>query len=129
MTTNDYLFLLELLTPPLERQFIKTLTENPRDAAARAAYADWLEEQGRDYTASQVRGTAYVPGRNLRGLPDDLGFTPAPFTYQWPGVIQTPHIFSASGTLTITTNPASGYLGHNPDLWNHPAPPVKESDR
>ncbi|AWM35999.1 hypothetical protein GobsT_62540 [Gemmata obscuriglobus] len=41
-----------------ERGFLATLDTNPNDHTARAAYADWLDEQGRRYEAAIERGRA-----------------------------------------------------------------------
>ncbi|MBN9122423.1 MAG: TIGR02996 domain-containing protein [Planctomycetes bacterium] len=41
-----------------EKGFLVALEENPDDATARAAYADWLEEHGRRYEAILQRGRA-----------------------------------------------------------------------
>ncbi|MDY3558491.1 TIGR02996 domain-containing protein [Gemmata sp. JC673] len=41
-----------------ERGFLATLDTNPNDHTARAAYADWLDEQGRRYEAALERGRA-----------------------------------------------------------------------
>ena len=43
-----------------EKGFLIALEQNPDDATARAAYADWLEEHGRRYEAILQRGRAGV---------------------------------------------------------------------
>ena len=43
-----------------EKGFLHALEQNPDDATARAAYADWLEEHGRRYEAILQRGRAGI---------------------------------------------------------------------
>jgi uncharacterized protein (TIGR02996 family) len=43
-----------------EQGFLKALDEDPKDVAARLAYADWLEEHGRPYRAMLQRVEAGV---------------------------------------------------------------------
>ena len=54
-------FLKEAPLDPVEKQFIVCLLRNRADKAARAAYADWLLEQGRTKSAKAVRD-GYTPG-------------------------------------------------------------------
>jgi len=48
-------FTLERDSNETERGFLRALWNNPNDQAARSAYGDWLEEQGRSWAAAAVR--------------------------------------------------------------------------
>jgi uncharacterized protein (TIGR02996 family) len=41
-----------------EKGFLSAIKKNPKDATARGAYADWLDEQNRPYEAVLQRGKA-----------------------------------------------------------------------
>ena len=45
---------------PDEAGFITYLTNNPNDATAHAAFADWLDEHGRPLEAAEQRGAAGI---------------------------------------------------------------------
>lgn len=66
MTEHDNAFLLELLQDYTERKFAAALRNCPNDETARAAYSDWLEEQGREESASLVR-QGFTPGLGWTG--------------------------------------------------------------
>jgi uncharacterized protein (TIGR02996 family) len=68
----NFTFLLELLATPAELGFVLTLHEDPKDPAARAAYHDWLLEQGRVKSA-QVVLEGYTPGLLSRPGPYSTG--------------------------------------------------------
>lgn len=63
-----------------ERGFLKAIRENPKDAATRLAYADWLEEHARPYDALQQRIKAgvsearYMVRRKSDGLYSNAGW-------------------------------------------------------
>lgn len=48
------LFLLELLASTKERQLMNNLNDKRKDEAARAAYVDFLREEGREQSAELV---------------------------------------------------------------------------
>lgn len=66
MTPDLTKFILELLVSRQERILLRSLMDNPTDPAIRAAYGDWLEEQGRDEAAKLIR-RGWSPGENITG--------------------------------------------------------------
>ncbi len=55
MTKKQFLFLLEMLMSREERFFLSALKASPKDPVARAEYADWLEDEGRQESADMLR--------------------------------------------------------------------------
>ena len=61
-TEKLLLFVLEALTSPTERGLLAALRDNPNDVTVRAAYSDYLEEQGRPTGVNLIRNKNFTPG-------------------------------------------------------------------
>lgn len=61
LTSNDWMFIVELFTNGLEKSLLNDLIDHPNDKTTRSAYADLLEENGRTRSANNVRA-GYTPG-------------------------------------------------------------------
>lgn len=68
MTRDDMAFLFETLASTTERGFIAALHKDPKDEVSRGAYADFLEENGRQLASKMVR-EGWTPGEYARTYP------------------------------------------------------------